>query len=150
MPPIVALTLGEPLVSMVPVLLKPLPLIVYATGPSVTPAAAFKFSASDPLCSPPLWLRGSLAQPALAALAASASDQIRGILPSFVKSPDALCQRFIEQSFFTRRPGCHGASVGRPDTGFDGHGQSPIVYLGLLHKTKTGGVARLRSKEPGA
>ena len=51
MPPIVALTFGVPLVSIVPVLVKPLPVMVYVTAVSVTPGAAFKLSPSEPVCS---------------------------------------------------------------------------------------------------
>src|SRR3989442_14930226 len=80
MPPIVPLTAGEPLVSMVPALVKLLPEIVYATVFSVTPGAAVRLSPIEPTCSVSTWLPWSLEQLASGPPTASA-NQMRGILP---------------------------------------------------------------------
>jgi hypothetical protein len=48
MPPIVALTIGAPLTSMGPVLVKPFPVMLYVTALMVTPGATFKLRPSEP------------------------------------------------------------------------------------------------------
>jgi hypothetical protein len=48
MPPIVPLMVGEPLVSMAPVLVKPVPVMLYVTEFSVTPGAAVRLRPMEP------------------------------------------------------------------------------------------------------
>ncbi len=91
MPPIVPLMVGEPLVSMAPVLVKPLPVMVYVTELSVTPGAAVKLKPIEPVCSTSTWLLRSLEHPAIGPLAAIAS-QMRGTVPSRANGPDLPCQ----------------------------------------------------------
>jgi hypothetical protein len=86
MPPIVPLMVGELLVSMAPVLVKPFPVIVYATEFTVTPEAVVKLRLIEPACSRSMWL-ASLEHPATGPLAESAS-QMRGTLPSLAANPD--------------------------------------------------------------
>jgi hypothetical protein len=98
MPPMVPLTVGEPLVSMAPVLVKPSPVMVYVTAFSVTPGAAVRLRPIEPAGSTSLVLLGSLEHPASGPLAASASQR-RGTLPSLATSPDLRWPFVIEVSF---------------------------------------------------
>src|SRR6187431_854551 len=99
MPPIVPLMVDDPLLSMLPVLLKPLPVMAYVTAFSVTPGAASKFKPSEPACSSAALLSGSLEQAMKAAPIPSANEQTRGTLPSLLTSPDLPRQFFINRSF---------------------------------------------------
>src|SRR3954454_19575732 len=122
MPPIVPLIVGEPPVSMAPLLVKPLPVIVYVTAFSVTPGAAAKVRPIVPAVSTSLWLLGSLEHPPSGPLAASAR-QMRGTLPSLATSPDLLWPFLIELSFrwnASARP--PAGERGTLTTGLDGHG----------------------------
>src|SRR5262245_51405538 len=97
MPPIVPLTVGEPLVSMAPVLVKLLPVMVNVTEFSVTPGAAVRSRPIEPACSTSPGLLGPLEQPASGPLAARASQR-RGTLPSLVTNPDRPWPCVIEVS----------------------------------------------------
>src|SRR6187551_1848582 len=93
MPPIVPLTVGAPLVSMAPVLVKPLPPVtVYVTAFSVTPGAAVRLKPIEPGDSTSAWVVGSREQPASGPVAASARPhQRRGSLPRVGSSPELPC-----------------------------------------------------------
>src|SRR3954470_13667575 len=136
MPPIVPLIVGEPLVSMAPVLVNPLPVMVYVTAFSVTPGAAAKVRPMVPACSTSPRLLGSLEHPPSGPLAASAS-QMRGTLPSLATNPDLLWPFRIELSFRWNAPARPPAGErGTLTTGFDGHDWpvSLMIDVGLLSK----------------
>ena len=78
MRPIVPLMLDAPLTSIVPDLVKPLPLTVYVTASSVTPGATSKFKPRVPACSSLPLPSGSLAQPMNGALTPSDNKQTKG------------------------------------------------------------------------
>src|SRR5450432_1372533 len=123
MPPIVPVMVGESLVSMAPLLVTPLPVMVYVTAFSVTPGAAFKLRPIEPAGSTSVWLLRSLEHPPSGPLAASAS-QMRGTLPSLATNPDLPCPYFIEVSLSLES--VRAAHAGEPrtlTTGVDAHGR---------------------------
>src|SRR3982751_1177780 len=151
MPPIVPLIVGEPLVSMASALLKPLPVMVYVTEFSVTPAAAVKLRPIEPTCSTAPWLLGSREHPASGPLAASAS-KMRGTLPRVATHPDLSWPFVIEVSFRWKASGRSGAG-GRwtLTTGFDGHGGG-LSYrrrTSIMQEPSSAVGARVASVVPG-
>jgi hypothetical protein len=135
MPPIVPLTTGEPLVSMLPVLLKPLPLIVYVTAFNVTPGATSTFNPTEPTASEPSSEARSLEQLSSGKAALKANTQTNGTLPSFTTSPDEprpnFC--FMNQSFGWKSSGSRQSVARRLSTVVATHAQR---HTGLLSSRK--------------
>src|SRR6187399_2180993 len=124
MPPIVPLIVGAPLASIVPVLLKPLPVMVYEIVFSVTPGATVRFTPSVPTCAAPS-ATGSLEHASSAPLPPIASNQMRGTLPSLVTSSEPLRQFFIASiPFVEPRPARRKGALERLTTEIGGHGAS--------------------------
>ena len=113
---------------MAPVLVKPLPVMVYVTAFSVTPGAAAKVRPIVPAVSTSLRLLGSLEHPPSGPLAASASH-MRGTLPSLATTPDLPWPFLIERvlSLERVRRARHAGERRTLTTGFDGHGR-PRLY----------------------
>src|SRR5688572_14683092 len=94
MPPICAVTVGAPLESIVPSLVKPLPSIAYETSSMVTPGATVKLSPSEPTS--PLSLPVSLAQPMIDVVAQrSANDKRDEVMPSRAPNAPFQCLLFM-------------------------------------------------------
>src|SRR5690349_11833272 len=109
----VPVMVGESPTSMLPVLVNPLPVMLYETSSSVMPGATSKRTPREPTESALGLSSASLAQPVSCAPAPSANNRAIDAAPDFARNLDLLCQYFMDLRTFRVR----GSRPRRPALG---------------------------------